>query len=137
MSVGLSRAKWRLSLLAHVGVELMIDRQIVNAEPKLSEVYYQKLNDVDPEVLKKYFEYHNVNVEQQDFLAKFHFFKMRKYLTLFNDINNIVTGLDKMYGQVLNKTFGKQEKEQIGLALHNMDDDIRYRWQELLNGIKL
>jgi hypothetical protein len=42
-----------------------------------------------------------------------------------------------MYGQVLNKTFGKQEKEQIGLALHNMDDDIRYRWQELLNGIKL
>ena len=89
----------------------MIDRQIVNAEPKLSEVYYQKLNDVDPEVLKKYFEYHNVNVEQQDFLAKFHFFKTRKYLTLFNDINNIVTGLDKMYGQVLNKSFEKKEKE--------------------------
>ncbi len=137
VSVGLSRTEWRLSLLAHVGVELMIDRQIVNAEPKLLEVYYQKLNDVDPEVLKKYFKYHNVNVEQQDFLVKFHFFKTRKYLTLFNDINNIVIGLDKMYDQVLNKSFEKKEKEQIGLALHNMDDDIRYRWQELLNGIKL
>jgi len=137
LTVGLKREEWRLSLLAHVGTELMIDRQIVNAEPHVLDSYYHLLEKADEKLLKKYFDYHGMAVQQQDFLTKFHFFKTRRFLSLFDDVANIAIGLDKMYGRVLKKSFGKQQKEQIELALHNMDSDIRYRWQELLNGIKL
>jgi hypothetical protein len=137
LNAGLNRTEWRLSILAHVGVELMIDRQIVQSEPFLAEQYYQKLDEVEISLLKKYFDYHNMNLEQLDFLAKFQLFRTRRYLFLFTDIQNIVAGLDKMYSQLLKKSFETKEKQQLKIALHNIDNDIRYRWQELLNDIKL
>lgn len=133
VDAGLSRQKLRLSVLAHVAVEMLIDRHIILAHPDVCNDFYSCIDNAGEDDLIAFFNLHNLGDQKSSFLAKFHFFKQRRFLYLFNELENIVMGLDRIYGGVTGTQFTVAEKSQFLVAIHNIDGIIRYRWQEILN----
>lgn len=133
LNEGLSRERLRLSVIAHVAVELMIDRQIMLENEQLCIDYYNSLNEASENVLSGYFDALSLPDLKRNFLIKFQFFKQRRFLLLFNDLEHIVTGLSRIYQHVTGIEFTPQEKRSFFNALNNIDSTIRYSWKEILN----
>ncbi len=133
LNEGLSRERLRLSVIAHVAVELMIDRQIMLEDRQLCLNYYNRLEEASEVAISEYFNVLSLEDAKRDFLIKFQFFKQRRFLFLFSDIKNIVTGLGRIYQNVTQIEFTEAEKELFFNALNNIDSTIRYSWKEILN----
>lgn len=129
---GLNRERLRLSVIAHIAVEMLIDRQIVLQREEICTQYYTLLGKADETILTSYFDLFLLTSEKQNFLRSFQLYKERRFLFLFNELGNIVLGLNKVYGSVTKTEFTETEKQKFLAALHNIDNDIRYSWQEIL-----
>lgn len=132
LNEGLDRQKIRLSVLAHIAVELMLDGCIVRYDKTIADRYYQTLQATDLAVLATYFDEFGLPVEKQQFLRSFQSFMQRKFIFLLDDTENVVLGLEKIYGSVAGIKFTEVEKKQLLTALHNMESHLRYSWQQLL-----
>lgn len=132
LDAGLSRENLRLSVIAHIAVEMLIDRQIMMANQGICEEFYGLLEQADEVVLNNYFDLFSLEAEKKKFLISFQFFKQKRFLFLFSELKNIVTGLDRVYGSVVKTAFTETEKSGFLAALHNIDIDLRYSWQEIL-----
>lgn len=133
VNAGLNRQKLRLSVIAHIAVEMLIDRQIIIQHPGVCNDFYQDISNATNHDLIAFFDLHSLEVQKRDFLTKFQFFKDMRYLYQFNDLERIVYALDKVYGMVARTEFTKDEKNQFLQGISNIDDEIRYNWQEILN----
>ena len=132
LKAGLNREKLRLSVIAHIAIEMMIDRQIIIEQEEICTQYYTLLEKADETILTSYFDLFLLTNEKQNFLRSFQFYKQRRFLFLFKELENIVLGLNKVYGSVTRTEFTETEKRMFLTALHNIDNDIRYSWQEIL-----
>ena len=130
---GLSRERLRLSVIAHIAVELMIDRLIMMENEQLCIEYYNQLDKASEAALCSYFDQLSLEDAKRDFLTKFQFFKQRRFLFLFSDVKNIVAGLGRIYHNVTRVEFTDNEKLIFFNALNNIDSTIRYSWKEILN----
>lgn len=129
---GLSRERLRLSVIAHVAVEMMIDRQIVLQQPAICEAYYKLVDRADESLLKAYFDGLKLEKEKQNFISRFQFFKQRRFILLFKDLDRIVFGLNRIYSSVTGVEFTEEEKQLFITALSNIDTGMRYSWKEIL-----
>jgi hypothetical protein len=129
---GLSREKLRLSVIAHLAVEMLIDRQIVLQKQGTCADYYGRISRADERVLTNYFDLFVLGEGKQNFLRTFQFFKQKQFLFLFTELENIVVGLNRVYGMVTQTEFTGNEKQKLLAALHNIDSDMRYSWQTIL-----
>ena len=130
---GLDRQRIRTSVIAHLAVEMLIDRQIMLNDKGICSTYYALLDKADEDTIHKYFSLLLLEGEMRTFLLNFRFYKQRRFLLLFEELRNIVTGLDKVYGLVTKTAFTATEKQQLLVGLHNIDLRLRYSWQEILN----
>ncbi len=131
---GLSRERLRLSVIAHVAIEMMIDRHIMLENEKVCVEFYSTLAQVDEGVLETYFDRLSLTAEKRSFLANFIVFKEREFLTLFKDLEKIVLALSHVYGTVAKMEFTADEKSRFLAVLYNIDKDMRYSWKEILKG---
>jgi hypothetical protein len=129
---GLNRERLRLSVLAHLAVELLIDRQIVLTNENLCHDYYRTIESTDENILTSYFDRFSLQEQKQNFLSKFRFFKQRKFLFLFKESENIVFGLNRIYLSATGTEFTDEEKSSLYIAINNIDGVIRYSWKEIL-----
>lgn len=129
---GLNRDNLRLSVIAHLTIEMMIDRQIILENKWLCDDFYKAIVQTDESLLETYFLLLDTKNSKSSFFATFKFFKERKFLYRFEDIENIVFGLSKVYGSVTTREFTEEEKRRFVTALHNIDNTIRYSWQAIL-----
>lgn len=132
VETGLDRNRIRLSVVAHLAVELMIDRQIVRQHPDVCNEYYRLVDSADQTALFSYFNGFGLETEKMVFLERFTYFRQKRFLYLFNEIENIVFGLNRIYSSVTGTGFTESEKERFLTALRNIDGRIRYSWQQLL-----
>lgn len=133
LTAGLSRERLRLSIIAHVAVEIMIDRQILIENEQLCVDYYKQIDVASETVIADYFDVLCLGEQKRDFLFKFQLFKQRRFLFLFNDPGNIVSALGRIYQNVTTIVFTDDEKRNFLSALNNIDPVIRYSWKEILN----
>ena len=111
----------------------MIDRQIIIEQERLCYDYYDCLNMANENDIAAYFDAHLLGDKKRSFLTKFQFFKQRRFLFLFGQIENIVTGLSRIYQSTTQIEFTEGEKANFFTALNNIDSTIRYSWKEILN----
>jgi len=133
LTEGLSRERLRLSVIAHLAVEFMIDRQIIIENEQICTDYYTLINNADEKTISDYFDIYLLAETKRNFLIKFQFFKQRRFLFLFKDLENIVAGLNRIYQTTTLTEFTGQEKRNFFNALNNIDSTIRYSWKEILN----
>ncbi|MBL0310118.1 MAG: hypothetical protein IPP77_10690 [Bacteroidetes bacterium] len=129
---GLDRERLRLSVIAHIAVEMMIDRQIMLTERIVCERFYEKIMMADEKMLLCYFDFLKLGKEKNVFISRFGFFKEKKFLFLFEEIEKMVFGVDRIYSTVTQTKFTNEEKDKFIAAFHNMDAQIRYSWKQLL-----
>ena len=137
LTEGLSREKLRLSVISHLAVELMIDRQILIENEQLCVDYYALINNADEKMISAYFDIFLLQEAGRKFLVKFQFFKQRRFLFLFTDLAKIVEGLSRIYQGIGMPEFTGEEKSMFLRALNNIDNTIRYSWKEILNANSL
>ena len=128
----LDKNKLRLSVIAHIAVEMLIDRQIVLQKANVCEAFYARIEEADEQLLNNFFSSLSLHNEKEIYLSKFQFFKERKFLFLFSDLEKVVLGLNKVYSSVTKTTFTMKEEGRITAALRNIDEGMRYSWQEIL-----
>lgn len=133
VEAGMNRQHLRLSVIAHLAVEMLIDRHIIIQQPHVCNEYYTLVGKADESMLHSYFIHFGLKEEKKVFSERFAFFRERKFLYLFNDLDNMVFGLNRIYSSVTKVEFTLKEKAQLKAGLHNIDNIIRYRWQEILS----
>ncbi len=133
LTEGLSRERLRLSVISHVAVELMIDRQIMMENEQIGYDYYTLINAANEGLILSYFDAFSQEELKRKFLIKFKGFKEGRFLFLFSDIEKIVMGLGRIYQGVTKTVLTDDEKHRFFNALNNIDSTIRYSWKEILN----
>lgn len=129
----LDRNRLRLSVIAHLAVEMLIDRHLILENETLCDNFYKAIGHAEEKMLETYFNHFGLIKEKNSFLPNFQFFKERQFLYQFKNMERIVFGLSKIYGAVAKTEFTDEEKSRFIAALHNIDEAIRYSWQETLN----
>ena len=129
---GLDRKRLRLSVLAHIAVELMIDRQILLQHENVCTDFYDSIDRADEKVLNTYLSRFLTAGELRIFLTKFQFFKQRRFVFLFRELENIVFGLNRVYSNVAKTEMTNEEKAGFLSVLNNIDGQMRYSWKEIL-----
>lgn len=132
LQAGLSRERLRLSVIAHIAIEMMLDRKIIQQDATICTRYYSLIEQADEAILGGYFDGYKMELEKQNFLRSFQFYKQKKFLLLFNELENIVEGLSRVYSTVTKTPFSEEEKRNFLTALHNIDNHMRYSWQQIL-----
>jgi len=133
LTEGLSREKLRLSVISHLAVELMIDRQIILEDEQVCTDYYTLINNAEEKQISSYFDIFLLHETGKNFLSRFQFFKERRFLFLFKELVNLVEGLSRIYKNTTGMEFTVEEKQRFLSALNNIDTTIRYSWKEILN----
>lgn len=128
----LDRQRLRLSVIAHVAVEMLIDRQIVLEYEHLCVEYYDTLNQAEERVLTLYFDAFGLDYEKRIFLHRFQFFRERRFLFLFKNIENLGMALNRVTAPVTGTEFTSWEQGKFIAALSNIDKAIRYSWRQIL-----
>ena len=129
---GLDRKKLRLSVLAHIAIEMMIDRQILLQHEKVCIDFYNSIERADEKVLNTYLSLFLTEKEVTIFLSKFQFFKQRRFLFLFKELEHIVFGLNRVYSNVTQTEMTNEDKAGFLSVLNNIDGQMRYSWKEIL-----
>lgn len=132
MNGGISRKEYRLSVLAHIAVEMMVDRQIVLENRAFCDQFYNTIHAADVAVMQQYFQALGLEVEFENFLSKFQVFKERRFIYLLENMQHLAEGLSRIYQSATGTGLG-HEKEKFVAALCNIDGAVRYRWRQLLN----
>lgn len=128
ISNSINRSIHRVSFIAHIAIEMMIDRQILLHKSQYCQQFYATISEADTSIISEYFKQAGVSIAMQSFLPKFQFFRDKQYLYLFSDLNNIVLGINKIYSLVTKVEFTQSEKANLTSALYNIDDELRYTW---------
>jgi hypothetical protein len=131
---GLKRERLRLSVIAHLTVEMLIDRQIILNNESVCNQFYKAIVQADESLLETYFRHFALNHVITRFFVNFHFFKQRQFLYLFKDPEKIVFALNRIYNSVTGTEFTEDEKERFLATIHNIDRKMRYSWMEILKG---
>lgn len=132
MNAGLNREKLRLSVIAHLAIEMMIDRQIVLQKPEVCRHFYEKTDAANEGILTDYFNWLALENEKRSFISRFQFFKQRRFIFLFENPENIVMGINRIYSSATHTEFTEDEKRKFLFALNNIDTVLRYSWQDFL-----
>jgi hypothetical protein len=88
--------KW---FIAHILTELLIDRRIVVAEPKLVDSFYDSLNRVDNNVLAEFLQYYGM-AETAEFFKLFDHFRSVQYIYYYADNNKFIYSLNRIMMRV-------------------------------------
>ena len=129
---GLDRSEYRISFLAHIGVELLLDCHIVNQHSELLEAYYTHINNFEEQQLLPYFALLDEDAAGQLFFPTFRLFKQAQFLLHLKTIEGVAEGLSRTNEKVTGKALEGNNRKIILSSLYNIQQDIRYSSQTLL-----
>jgi hypothetical protein len=129
---GLDREKYRFWFLSHIVCEVMLDRQLIMREPHLIEEYYKVLSSVDIYTLDAYLNLITAKDEKNKILTNFIKFLDVRFLKYMEEIDGAAEGIVRTVLRATGVAFTEEDKKRLVSALHNIENDIRYRSKNLL-----
>lgn len=134
VEVGLDRNIYRLSVVSHLIVEMLIDAQIIrNQGASYPQKLYADIDVVQEHNLMDYFKMIQATEAGHSFFVKLQQFKSKKHLVLLTDTANIVEALSKIFARSISKRIDEEHKPMFLEAINNIDVKVRSCWEELLN----
>ena len=132
MQTGLDRNRFRLSFLAHIAVEVLLDRWLIVENKHLTDAYYNILNEVAFNKLDSYLSNVVSEIEKTKILNNFMRFKEVQFLYHLIQIEGAAEGIMRTAHRAATIIFSAEEKQKLIAALHNIESQIRYRGEKLL-----
>jgi hypothetical protein len=111
---GLDKDKFRFSFLAHIILEMMIDRLLLLKYTDLGTSFYDNLDACDDDLLV-YFAQRNSKVDD-GFKTLVEKFKLHRFLLSYVNTDNFVYSLNRITGRVgitFNEAHGRQLHERV------------------------
>lgn len=147
LKVGINRDEYRVSVLAHLLVEMLLDRQVILHEEALLLRYYELLEQASADAFAEYFAHlEKVSTSEKfeniskviaatgiTFQSRFGMFKERRFLHYFREAENILFGLKRTYAMATQVEIANSEDRKFLEAIHVIDAQLRSNWQTLLN----
>ncbi len=129
---GLDRDRYRLSFIAHIAVELLLDRLLIGTDPGLVNVYYSLLESVERDKLGVYLNRIMPDSQVQRTLQAFDRFMEIRFLQYFDRTDGAAEGIVRTTKRAIGVDFTAEDRAKLLGALHNIEGDMRYRWHKLL-----
>ncbi|HRI28711.1 MAG TPA: hypothetical protein PK239_08565 [Chitinophagales bacterium] len=105
--------------VAHVLLEMMIDRLLINRFPELCTLFYQQLADTDEQVIAQYLELSGITTAQQTepILVHFNRFYTSQYLFHYHQTEGLLFGLEQLYRRYVPVAFTPSDKQQLAVCV--------------------
>lgn len=129
---GLDRDRYRLSFVAHIAVELLLDRLLISTDPGLVNVYYSLLESVERDKLGVYLNYIMPDTQVTRTLLAFDRFREIRFLQYFDHTDGAAEGLVRTTKRAISVDFTEADRAKLLGALHNIEGEMRYSWHKLL-----
>jgi hypothetical protein len=130
---GLDREKYRFWFLGHIVTEVLLDRQLILLDPDLVKEYYDMLNSVDINKLSAYLNLIVSEEEKNKILTNFIKFLDVRFLRYLEQMDGAAEGIVRTVLRATGVAFTDDDKKRLIAALHNIENDMRYRSKNLLN----
>ncbi|MCW3125165.1 MAG: hypothetical protein JWO03_823 [Bacteroidetes bacterium] len=132
IEAGLDRDKYRLSFLAHIAVEVMLDRQLIVQNSSLINVYYKLLESIQINNFSKYLSQIMPDEQKERTIVAFRRFLEIKFLKYLDKVEGAAEGIMRTAHRATGVDFPTEDKAKLIVALHNIDNEMRYSWNKLL-----
>ena len=132
MIEGLDRDRYRLSFLAHIAVEVMLDRQLIVQNNGLTIVYYDLLESIRMDNFRKYLKVLMTEQQMEATVRTFERFLEVKFLNYLEQTEGAAEGIMRTANRAIGVDFTEADREKLINALHNIDLEMRYSWNKLL-----
>jgi hypothetical protein len=83
--------------MAHIALELLLDRMLLKAEPGLCENFYRHLKETDSNVISAYFNYSGYSNRHADFLDFLDLFNKNMYIQHYVKTDSLAFALSRIY----------------------------------------
>jgi len=130
---GLNREKYRFWFLGHIVTEVLLDRQLILLEPDLVKEYYDVLSSVDINKLDAYLNFISPEEEKSKILTNFIKFLDVRFLRYLEQMDGAAEGIVRTVLRAIGVSFTDEDKKRLIAALHNIENDMRYRSKNLLD----
>ena len=132
IEAGLDRDKYRLSFLAHIGVEVMLDKQLIVHNSSLINVYYKLLESTQSDNFSKYLSQIMADPQREATMRAFRRFMEMRFLNYLSKTEGAAEGIIRTAHRAIGIDFTEADKGKLITALHNIDNEMRYSWNKLL-----
>lgn len=129
---GLDKEKYRFWFLSHIATEVILDRILIINNPELVDEYYKVLNTVDILQLGGYLNFIVTNGDKNKILSNFIKFLEVRFLRYFTNTEGAAEGIVRTMLRATGVAFNEEDKQRLIGALHNIENDMRYSGEKLL-----
>ena len=129
---GLDREKYRFWFLGHIVTEVLLDRQLILTDRDMVKEYYEMLSSVDINKFDAYLNFIVSEEEKTKILTNFIRFLDVKFLNYLEKMEGAAEGIIRTVHRATGVTFPDQDRERLIAALHNIENEMRYRSEKLL-----
>lgn len=127
----LPSVRFRSYFLAHIFLELLLDRVLLKHSPQLCVKFYSDLESVNPEVAASYFLHIGKTEVFSEFFNNFNRFLDTRYLHYLDDNEMFVRTLLRIYRKI-NPAYPSREEAKVLMAL---TDELESEHRQALTGI--
>lgn len=113
VSKQLDRSTLRLSFMAHILVEILLDRWLCEQQPKLPSRFYEMLEHIDTSELKTYLDKHSLPQVVELAAQKRNRFLEHRFLNNLSESEQIAIGVCKLYERITNRIITNYELFRI------------------------
>ncbi|OWY22779.1 hypothetical protein C7N43_02500 [Sphingobacteriales bacterium UPWRP_1] len=115
--------------VAHVLLEMLIDRLLMKQHPQLCNHYYNALLQTNTAIIGNYMQLWGMQKkETRQFIGHFELFCTNKYLYHYQTNSGLLYGLERMYRRVMPGSFSENDKQQleacIAVCEQAMEEDL-------------
>jgi len=125
----------RKFVIAHVLIELMIDKYIMNINSGILKAFYSKIDKIDIEKAEKFYLNLNIEENKSHFIKNITKFKELKFLYRLKENEGIIFTLNKVFTKKLNYDF-LDEKEKWNLVIEKIERKIEKQIPIILIEVK-
>ncbi len=113
--------------LAHIVLEILLDRKILEDHKGLAEMYYSQLNSIDNQLITNYFIYRNWEKDLTGFLELYDKFLEKEFIFKYKSDILVSEVINSLHKRVFNTEIEKTDLNKIAICipkLHFLLKDI-------------
>lgn len=121
--------------IAHILVELVLDKILINRHPNLATQLYDDYEQVEMALVKKFITHYEIE-GAEEFSKGFDHFMQVRYLESYREYTNIVYALGRIYTKMKLPPFSKEQKELLLVVAATTEKAMDNRIEELESLLK-
>lgn len=131
---GLLPKSW---FLAHIALELILDRYLILEIEGIVEEFYSTIENTDEQEIRGFLEVHGVT-EIDLFIQKWYIFLEHRYLHKYTENSQLIFALNKVYQRAgMKGDWTQEQKGSIELCIQDIEDETERKMDLLKNELSL